>query len=82
MALRIPTAIVIRTFVAKGIKDPSERLQVLKVLDVISLLDPLETETRSTQDDANVEIFRTAIGGVLTVYGTELIIFMEEVCGE
>lgn len=79
VSLRIPTATIIRTFVAKGVKDPAERLQVLKVLDIISLLSPLEAETRDTKNDADVVAFRAALGGILSVYGTELILFIEEV---
>ena len=79
VSLRIPTANVIRTFIAKGVKDPVERLQVLKVLDVISLLETSEAETRDTKNDVDLVAFRAALGGILSVFGCELILFIEEV---
>lgn len=72
--LRIASAGVIRTFVAKGIKDPSDRLQILKVLDIVQTLDPLEASTRG-QDDG----LRVALAGILGVLGTELVEFWEDV---
>jgi exportin-T len=77
-SLRILSASVIKTFVGKGVKEPSDRLQVLKVLNVLSVLDPLEAQTRDTGDDEVVTV-RVALAGVLALYGTELILFFENV---
>ncbi|WVR08059.1 hypothetical protein IAU60_005105 [Kwoniella sp. DSM 27419] len=77
MSFRTASAIIIRTFVAKGIQDPIARLEVLKVLDVVSILDPLETETRDIKDNEEVVAFRAALAGILSSYGTELIAFSE-----
>ncbi|TXT13691.1 hypothetical protein VHUM_01058 [Vanrija humicola] len=72
-SLRIPAAGIIRTFAAKGMKDPAEKLQVLKVLDIISLVDPLEQQTRGVKEDHELVTFRAALAGVVQAYGTELI---------
>ncbi|KAL1411126.1 pre-tRNA nuclear export protein [Vanrija albida] len=72
-SLRIPAAGIIRTLAAKGMKDPSEKLQVLKVLDIVSLLDPLEQQTRNVKGDHELVNFRAALAGVIQAYGTELI---------
>ena len=70
---------MIKVLVAKGLKDPAERLNVLRILDIVSVLDPLEASTRDTKDDADVLAFRVSLGGILNVYGTQLIDFIEEV---
>ncbi|BEJ16561.1 hypothetical protein CspHIS471_0511660 [Cutaneotrichosporon sp. HIS471] len=71
-SLRNLAASILRTFTAKGMRDPSEKLQVLKVLNILSVLDPLESQTRSKEDHEMV-LFRASLAGVLQVYGTELI---------
>lgn len=76
--LRTSTTAIMRIFVAKGIKEPSEKLEVMKVLNVLSLLDPLESQTRGAPDDAMVT-FRAGLGGILAAYGTELIALTEVV---
>lgn len=67
-----------RTLVTKGIKEPADKLEELKVLDVISLLDPLEAQTRDTQDDSIVA-FRATLGSVYAGYGSALIDLEENV---
>ena len=68
-----------RTFVNKGIKDPAEKLEELKVLDVVALLDPLEAQTRNVQDDPDMLAFRAALGMVYAGYGDALIELEEDV---
>ncbi|WWC73701.1 exportin-T [Kwoniella pini CBS 10737] len=77
MTLRTAAANIMRSFAAKGIQDPQARLEVLKVLDVVSLVDPLESETRGVRDNEEVIAFRAAIGGILATFGTELVTFTE-----
>jgi exportin-T len=77
-SLRILSASIIRTFIAKGVKEPADRLQVLRVLDILPMLDPLEAQTRDTNDD-EVNTFRVALAGTLALYGGELITFSENV---
>ncbi|WVF68493.1 hypothetical protein IAT40_003260 [Kwoniella sp. CBS 6097] len=77
MALRTASAAIIRTFVVKGIQDPQARLEVLKVLNVVAIVDPLEVETRGVKDNEEAIAFRAAIASLLAAYGTELIGFNE-----
>jgi hypothetical protein len=48
------------------------------VLDILPMLDPLEAQTRDTNDD-EVNTFRVALAGTLALYGGELITFSENV---
>lgn len=73
--IRIPAVAILRTFVAKGIKDPSAKLQVLKVLDILATIDPLEIATRSDEDMT----FRASLGGLLSAYGVALVDMWEDV---
>ncbi|WVQ96040.1 hypothetical protein IAU59_003140 [Kwoniella sp. CBS 9459] len=77
MALRTASAAILRTFVVKGIQDPQSRLEVLKVLNVVSIVDPLEAETRGVKDNEEAVNFRAAIASLLAAYGIELIGFNE-----
>jgi exportin-T len=70
-SFRTAAAGIIRTLIAKGQKDPADKLQVLNVLDIISLLDPLEASTRGGTDETIG--FRVALGSILAAYGTELV---------
>lgn len=70
-----------RTFVTKGIKEPADKLEELKVLDIVALLDPLETQTRNIQDDPDMLAFRAALGQVYAGYGDTLIELEENVSG-
>lgn len=60
-----------RTFVGKGIKEPSEKIEVMKGLDIITLLEPLA----QTED----EEFRAGLGVILAVYGGDLIALSDDV---
>ena len=75
MSLRLPAAAVYKTFVSKGIKIPAERLQVFQILDIVATLDPLEAATKESKDEETVA-FRAAIGGVLQVFGSELVTYV------
>lgn len=70
-SFRAAAAGIIRTLIAKGQKDPSDKLQVLNVLDIVNLLDPLEASTRGGNDE--IIGFRVALGSILAAYGTELV---------
>ncbi|KAL7425109.1 pre-tRNA nuclear export protein [Cryptotrichosporon argae] len=71
LTLATPTANVIRSFITKGLQDPAEKLQVLRALEIVALVDPLETQTRNQGDDATM--FRVALGNVVQSYGVELL---------
>ncbi|ODO00845.1 exportin-T [Cryptococcus wingfieldii CBS 7118] len=71
-SFRTSAASIYRTLVAKGIQDPQGRLQVLRVLDPVSLIDSLESETANNQDE-DVIAFRASLGAVLSAYGVSLV---------
>ncbi len=50
---------------------------MLKILDVVSVLTPLEEATRGIKDDEEIIEFRAAIGGILQQYGSDLITVIE-----
>ncbi|WVQ66053.1 uncharacterized protein L199_004231 [Kwoniella botswanensis] len=79
ISLRTASANIIRSLAAKGVQDPQARLEVLRVLDIVSLVDPLESETRGVKDNEEVVAFRAAVAGILSAFGTELIAFSENV---
>ena len=56
-------------------KDPAERFQIFRILNIVNLIDPLEASTRDSKDPQVIE-FRAAIGVVLGTYGTELITYL------
>lgn len=62
----------------KGNKDPAARLQILRALDIVNTVDPLEAATRSTGDDEAVQ-FRATLGLLLAVYGSQLVDFADDV---
>lgn len=71
--MRTVAAEIMRTFAAKGMQDPSEKLQVLKILNAVSLVDPLEASTRDVKDDHQLVLFRAALASFLQAFGIELI---------
>lgn len=73
VSLRTISAEALRTFAAKGMQDPSEKLQVLKILNAVSLVDPLESSTRDVKDDHEVVLFRAMLASFLQAFGIELI---------
>nr|XP_019043552.1 exportin-T [Kwoniella bestiolae CBS 10118]OCF22482.1 exportin-T [Kwoniella bestiolae CBS 10118] len=75
--LRTATANIIKSLAAKGVQDPQARLEVLRVLNLVSLVDPLESETRGVKDNEEVIAFRAAVASILATFGTELIGFFE-----
>lgn len=79
LSLQAAGAVQLRTLVAKGVKEPAERLNVLRILDVVSIIDPLEVSTRDTKDNDEALAFRVAVAGVINIYGVQLIEFIDEV---
>ena len=78
MSLRVIATNIIRTFVAKGSTDAAQRLEILRVLDIVDLVREHETSTR---DSENSEILplRLAMGSLLQVYSSTLITLSEDV---
>jgi exportin-T len=79
LQLRTSTAVIFRSFVAKGIKEPQDKLEELKVLDIVGLLEPLEAQTRDVGDDQELLAFRAALAAIYAAYATALIELEENV---
>jgi len=78
LSLRGSASKLLMAITNKGMKDPSEKLQVLRVLDLVPLIDPIEAETRElAKDDPDIVAFRTKLSGLLSTYGEELIAIAE-----
>ena len=64
--------------VSKGLKEPGDKLQLLKVLSLGQVLEALELKTRAQQvergqeTDEGEETYREALGNLLNVLGQEL----------
>lgn len=63
---------------AKGLKEPGDKLQLIKVLSLGQVIDALESKTRVQQldrgsdTDEGEESYREALGKLLNVLGLEL----------
>jgi hypothetical protein len=51
----------------------------MKVLNIVSLLEPLEVQSREVQDDSDMLAFRAGIAAVYAAYVTALIELEENV---
>ncbi len=78
LPIRLATSLAILRIVSKGLKEPSDKLQLIKVLSLGQVLDALEAKTRQQQiergDDVDEgeESYREALGRMLNVLGSEL----------
>ena len=69
----------LRRIVSKGLKEPADKLRLIKVLSLGQVLDSLEERTRAEQiargddTDEGEESYREALGRLLNVLGLELI---------
>lgn len=78
LPIRLATSLAILRIVSKGLKEPSDKLQLIKVLSLGQVLDALETKTRQQQIergddiDEGEESYREALGRMLNVLGSEL----------
>ncbi|KAG7089605.1 pre-tRNA nuclear export protein [Marasmius oreades] len=79
LPIRLATSAALLRIVAKGLKEPGDKLQLLKVLSLGQVIDALETKTRQQQverggdTDEGEESYREALGKLLNVLGLELI---------
>ncbi|KAI0077912.1 ARM repeat-containing protein [Panus rudis PR-1116 ss-1] len=84
LPIRLATSVALTRIVAKGLKEPADKLQLIKVLSLGQVLDALETKTRAEQAvrgsevDEGEESYREALGKLLNVYGLELTKLIEE----
>ena len=78
LPIRLATALALTRIVAKGLKEPADKLQLIKVLSLGQVLDALEERTRAEQKsrgsdtDEGEESYREALGKLLNVLGLEL----------
>lgn len=78
LPIRLATSVALLRIVAKGLKEPADKLQLLKVLSLGEVLDALETKTskqqreRGQDTDEGEESYREALGKLLNVLGLEL----------
>ncbi|KAF7327748.1 Exportin-T [Mycena kentingensis (nom. inval.)] len=83
LAIRLATANALSRIVAKGLKEPGDKLQLLKVLALGQVVDALESKTREekmqrTEADEGEESYREALGRLLNVLALELLKLIEE----
>ncbi|KAG9225031.1 hypothetical protein CCMSSC00406_0001818 [Pleurotus cornucopiae] len=78
LPIRLATSVALLRIVAKGLKEPSDKLQLIKVLSLGQVIDALESKTRNQQTqrgsntDEGEESYREALGKLLNIYGLEL----------
>jgi hypothetical protein len=78
LPIRLATSVALLRIVSKGLKEPGDKLQLLKVLSLGQVLEALELKTRAQQvergqeTDEGEETYREALGNLLNVLGQEL----------
>ncbi|KIY72334.1 ARM repeat-containing protein [Cylindrobasidium torrendii FP15055 ss-10] len=78
LPIRLATSSALTRIVSKGLKEPRDKLQLLKVLSLGQVLDALEQKThqqqieRGSETDEGEESFREALGKMFNIFGLEL----------
>ncbi|TFK28112.1 KapM protein [Coprinopsis marcescibilis] len=78
LPIRLATSVALLRIVSKGLKEPRDKLQLLKVLALGQVLTALEGKTSKEHEergeavDEGEESYREALGKLLNVYGSEL----------
>jgi len=78
LPIRLATSVALLRIISKGLKEPGDKLQLLKVLSLGQVLEALESKTRAQQrergedTDEGEESYREALGKLLNVLGHEL----------
>jgi exportin-T len=78
LPIRLATSVALLRIVSKGLKEPGDKLQLLKVLSLGQVLEALELKTRTQQvergqeTDEGEETYREALGNLLNALGQEL----------
>lgn len=86
LPIRLATCGALLRMVSKGLKEPTDKLQLYKVLSLGQVLAALEERTRQEQQqrgedtDEGEESYREALARLLNGLGLELAKLMEEVC--
>lgn len=87
LPIRLATSVALLRILSKGLKEPGDKLQLIKVLSLGQVIDSLETKTRSRRNsgtsdpDEGEESYREALGKLLNVLGLELAKLVEVNCG-
>ncbi|KIJ62794.1 hypothetical protein HYDPIDRAFT_113893 [Hydnomerulius pinastri MD-312] len=78
LAIRLAASVALLRIVSKGLKEPEDKLQLIKVLSLGRVIDALESKTREQQiqrgsdEDEGEESYREALGKLLNVLGLEV----------
>ena len=78
LPIRLATSVALLRIVSKGLKEPDDKLQLIKVLSLGQVINSLECKTRVQQTergedtDEGEESYREALGRLLNVLGLEL----------
>ena len=77
LPIRLATSVALLRIVAKGLKEPEDKLSLFKVLSLGEVLEALEAKTRVRQLDSpdideGEESYREALGKLLNVLGLEV----------
>ncbi|PCH42166.1 ARM repeat-containing protein [Wolfiporia cocos MD-104 SS10] len=84
LAIRLATSTAISRILAKGLKEPRDKVQLIKVLSLGQVLDALEAKTRVEQAargedvDEGEESYRESLGRLLNMLGLELSKLVDE----
>ncbi|EJD06563.1 ARM repeat-containing protein [Fomitiporia mediterranea MF3/22] len=79
LPIRLATSVALLRMVAKGLKEPGDKIQLFRVLSLGQVLEALEDKTRQEQiargedTDEGEESYREALGRLLNAYGLELV---------
>ena len=75
VSIRLATVLALQRMVAKGLKEPSDKLELLRVLDLGKVIIVLEERTRQARargPDDDEEAFRESLAKLLTALGLEV----------
>ncbi|EGN99272.1 hypothetical protein SERLA73DRAFT_54418 [Serpula lacrymans var. lacrymans S7.3] len=78
LPIRLATSVALLRIISKGLKEPEDKLQLIKVLSLGQVIDALETKTRAQQIERGLDVdeaeesYREALGKLLNVLGLEL----------
>ncbi|KAL5504140.1 LOS1 [Sanghuangporus vaninii] len=84
LPIRLATSVALLRMVSKGLKEPGDKIQLLKVLSLGQVLATLEDKTRQEQIarerdvDEGEESYREALGRLLNALGLELVKLAED----
>ncbi|EIN04838.1 ARM repeat-containing protein [Punctularia strigosozonata HHB-11173 SS5] len=86
LTIRLATSAALLRIVTKGLKEPGDKLQLIKVLSLGEVVDALEGKTRAEQasrkasgsEDEGEESYREALGRLLNGLGLELMKLVDD----